>query len=260
MRRRSGPVAAVLGTLVGWVVASSWSALRAETRSGEAADPLAATARMRAWARSTVAGLDDELDRLRALHRELFGPGPHAIAEITESTPSASEAFTGRRADCVGFALLLVSVARSVGIEARFVLSPVVEEVVERGSLREQRLHLAATFADRVFDLGGEGPLSPGPARPIADRTAIALYHSNRGVRALTSGDAAGAVEPLWTAVRLDPSLESTWTNLGVALRRSGDPAGAILAHEMALRIDSANEAACRNLEAAANTPQSLPD
>ena len=260
MRRRSGPVAVVLGTLVGWVVAPSWPALRAETSSGEAVDPLAATTRMRAWARSTVAGLGDELDRLRALHRELLGPGPHAIAETTGPTPSASEAFTGRRADCVGFALLLVSVARGVGVEARFALSPVVEEVVERGSLRERRLHLAATFADRVFDLGGEAPLRPGPVQPIADRTAIALYHSNRGVQALTSGDAAGAVEPLWTAVRLDPSLQSTWTNLGVALRRSGDPTGAILAHEMALRIDAADEVACRNLEAAANAPQSLPD
>jgi Flp pilus assembly protein TadD len=60
--------------------------------------------------------------------------------------------------------------------------------------------------------------------------------------------------------VRLDPSLESTWTNLGVALRRSGDPAGAILAHEMALRIDARDEAACRNLEAAADTPPGLPE
>ena len=139
-------------------------------------------------------------------------------------TPTAAEAFTDRAAGCVGFALLLVSVACGVGVEARFALSPVVEEVVERGSLRERRLHLAATFADRVFDLGGEAPLRPGPARPIADRTALALYHSNRGVQTLRSEDAAGAVHHLWKAVQLEPSLESTWTNLGVARGRSGAP------------------------------------
>jgi tetratricopeptide (TPR) repeat protein len=210
--------------------------------------PLAVTQAMRVWAHAVTAGLDGPFDRLRALHAALTEPAPGAIAEITAPTPTATEAFRDRRADCVGFALLLVSMAREVGVDARFVLTPAAAEIDDEGSLRVRTLHLAVLLADRVFDLGGEGRLQPGVQHAIADRTALALYHSNQGVQALAADRVGRAVELLWKSIQLDPSVDSSWTNLGVALRRAGDAAGAILAHQMALRIDPDDEAARRNL------------
>ncbi|HEV8631304.1 MAG TPA: tetratricopeptide repeat protein, partial [Thermoanaerobaculia bacterium] len=56
------------------------------------------------------------------------------------------------------------------------------------------------------------------------------------------------ALELLYRALRLDPSLTAAWTNLGVALRRAGDATGAVMAYEMALRIDPSDAAARRDL------------
>jgi tetratricopeptide (TPR) repeat protein len=206
---------------------------------------------MRAWARRTTLGAGEDLPRIRAIHRELASDGPRGIREIEAPTPSAVEAFTNRRADCVGFALLLAGLGRGLDIDVGFALATNLEQTDETETLRVLRGHLVAVTAGRVFDLGGEAPFDAARHRPISDRTAVAHYHSNRGVQSLTSGRAADAVEWLWSALRFDPSLAAAWTNLGVALRHAGDPAGAVLAHEMALRIDPTDGSARLNLSIA---------
>ncbi|HEV8632389.1 MAG TPA: transglutaminase domain-containing protein, partial [Thermoanaerobaculia bacterium] len=161
-------------------------------RATGALSPLAVTPAMREWSAShlggTGDGTGDELDRLRELQAALAGPGPRALAEVSEPTPSAAEAFARRRADCVGFAFLFVALSREAGIGSRFALSPAVEQVDERGTLRIARRHLAATYAGHVFDLGGESALDPARHQVITDRTALALFFSNRGAQGLAAG------------------------------------------------------------------------
>jgi tetratricopeptide (TPR) repeat protein len=206
---------------------------------------------MQVWSQAHLPAGGADLDRLRALLQAMTGRGPLAITEVSEPTPSAAEAFATRRADCVGFALLFVALARSAGVEAGFVLSATVEQIDRRASLVLRRTHLAAAFAGRVFDLGGESAFDPARHRAVADRTALALFFSNRGVQSLAAGHSREAVERLYDAVRLDPSLAWVWTNLGVALRRSGDAEGAVLAYELALRLDPSDQATQRNLAVA---------
>jgi tetratricopeptide (TPR) repeat protein len=223
-------------------------AIAAAPPPARAASPLSVTADMRAWARQTVRDDGDDLSRVRSLHAALTGDGPRGLREIVTPTPSAIVAFATRRADCLGYGLLLVGLGRSVGADVGFALATAVDQVDELGTLRLRRGHLVAVAAGRVFDLGGEAAFDPARHRRISDRTAIALYHSNRGVQSLAAGRPAEAVDWLWRALRFDPSLAAAWTNLGVALRRAGDPAGAVLAHEMALRIDPADGSALSNL------------
>jgi tetratricopeptide (TPR) repeat protein len=214
--------------------------------------PLALTQDMRAWVGATLASLPEgapALERLRLLQQSLTREELRPIAESTARTPTAAEAFAFRRADCVGFALLLVALARAAGVEARFALTPAFEGSDLAGTLRIRRAHLSAGFAGRLFDLGGERELQPDRDAEVDDRTALALFYSNRGAQRLAAGWAAESVEWLYRAVRYDPSLSWVWTNLGVALRRSGDAQGAVLAYEMALRIDARNESARRNLD-----------
>jgi tetratricopeptide (TPR) repeat protein len=206
---------------------------------------------MRAWSASHLGGGGGDLDRLRILQAALADPGPHALAEVSARTPTAAEAFANRQVDCVGYALLFVALAREAGIAARFALSPAVESVDDSGRLRIERRHLVAAFGDRVFDLGGESPLDAGRQQPIGDRTALALFFSNRGAQALAATRVREALDLLYRALRLDPALAAGWTNLGVALRRAGDPTGAVMAYEMALRIDPDDGAARRDLDLA---------
>lgn len=214
-----------------------------------AAEPLAATPEMSTWALRHAGVEGDALGRLRRLHGLLTGRSPNAFVEEASRTPTAAEAFATRRADCLGFALTLVALARAARVDAGFALQVAAVAAEDRGSLRIATNHVVVAFAGRVFDLGGEAEQTPRRHRPIGDRTALALFHSNRGAHALAAGADEEAVERLYRALRHDPSLTWVWSNLGVALRRTGDAAGAVLAHEMALRIDPFDPTAHRNLE-----------
>ena len=225
-------------------------------RPADAINPLELSAAMREWSRSAFATGGDELEGLRHLLGLLTEGGSAAIREIPGPTPTAAEAFASRQADCVGFALLFVALGRAADLEVEFVLSTVVERIDDDGTLRIRRSHLAAVHGDRVFDLGGEWPFDPALHRRVSDRTATAIFLSNRGAQSLAAGRLHDAIEVLWRALRFDPSLSWVWTNLGVALRRAGDSTGAVLAHEMALRLDPADSAARRNLDVALTAPR----
>ncbi len=246
MIRRRGTAASLLAAVLALAIPTR--ALAAGGRSEAGERPLAVTPTMRAWLDAAPRASQSDLDRLRGLLGRLLAPGDDRIHEDPSSTPTAAEAFARRRADCVGFALLFVALARTDGVDARFALSPAIERTDQAGNLRIQRTHVAATFDGRIFDFGGEQPFDTGGHREVSDRTAIALYFSNRGAQSLAAQRATDAVELLYRALRFDPSLSWVWTNLGVALRRTGDPTGAILAYEMALRLDAADGAARRNL------------
>ncbi len=169
-------------------------------------------------------------------------------------TLTAAEAFHQRQANCVGFALLMVALAREVEVPAFFVVIEDSGAARSRGTFIVAENHLAAAWDSgdglRVFDFGGETIPESYRARPVTDLAAIALYHSNRGVETLLDGDLGGAVRWLRRAVDLDPGLAPAWVNLGVALRRSGDVRGARDAYEKALRIDPAAASAYDNLAA----------
>lgn len=234
--------------------ASAQSArIAAESALGEGPiGPLAVTDEMRSW---SAANLHDEsrspLDRLRKLLAATAGAGALAITGVTTPTPTAAEAFANRRADCVGYALLFVALSREAGIDARFGLWRGIVGVDEEDSLHVRRGHLVVVFARRAFDLGGETPADPAELQVVSDRTALALFYSNRAAQSLSLGRPVEAVELGWRAVRYDPSLTAVWSNLGVALRRIGDAPGAILAYEMALRIDPSDRSVRRNLAVA---------
>lgn len=199
------------------------------------------------------------LGRLRRLQALLTGESPTRIQEVAEPTPTAAEAFEGRRADCVGFALLVVALARDRGVPAQFLLSLRIERTSRQGTLRIRRGHLAATYSGRVFDFVGERAFDPRQDSLLSDRTAIALFLSNRGAQSLLAGRPDDAVELFYQSMRFDPSIPYVWSNLGVALHRGGDAVGAVLAQEMALRLDPVDESARRNLALARSSAGSEP-
>jgi hypothetical protein len=214
------------------------------------AAPLAVTDEMRSWSADHL-GAGVPLERLRELVAATTADGPLAVASVTEPTPTAAEAFASRRADCVGYALLLVALSRQAGVDARFALWRTIVGADETESLRVRRGHLVVVFAGRAFDLEGEWAADPARLVVVPDRTALALFFSNRSAQSLERGRPLEAVELGWRAVRYDPSLTSVWSNLGVALRRVGDTPGAVLAYEMALRIDPSDRSVQRNLAVA---------
>lgn len=192
--------------------------------SFELASPLDTTLAMRRWAEAhTPRHLSAEL-RWRRLSTALLDMPGWRIEPAGHRTPTAAEAFASRRINCVGFAHLAVALAREVGVEARFVIAPGTFGAHRRGQWRLEERHLAAAFGTStrlwVLDQDGLYVARPGDIETIPDSTALAIFHSNRGVEHLLAGDMGAAREWLRRAVRIDPRLVEAVRNLEVVERR----------------------------------------
>jgi Flp pilus assembly protein TadD len=214
--------------------------------------PYEITPEMRAWVRLQVASGQPE-QRLDQLLRALLDPALLGLKYETGTTRTATDAFTAKRANCLGFTSLFVGMAREIGIDAYYLGVDDVERFERDGDLLVISGHVSAGF-----DLGGgrrkilEFTNAPKTeyrrTRRLRDATAIALFHSNKGAEALRSGAAAPALPWLRKAVIIDPELGDAWVNLGVGLRRTGDLAGAERAYRTALEIAPATVSAYHNL------------
>ncbi len=216
-------------------------------------EPLAIDAEMRSWLGRTVNRRASPERRLAGLLFALLeGRGGLREVPFPEPTPTAIETFRSRSANCVGFALLFVALAREADVPAFFVVVPERRDRLREGDFRVVEDHLAAgAVIDgrlAVYDFGGRTRRLPRAARPVSDLTALSIFQSNRGTELLAAGRLQEAVERLALAIELDPELAAAWANLGVSKRRLGDPAGAEEAYRRALALDPRHPAARENL------------
>ncbi len=255
-----------LGTLVlllGLVLPSGTPVLADPEKAGQPAAggwviPYHLDQRIASWAHRTAPARQPPIARLRRLQRALLDAGGLGLREVSDRTFTAPEVFHLRQANCVGYAFLFVGLAREVGVPAFFVLVEDLGKDHRRGAFNIHEEHLAAAYGSgnrvRVFDFGGEVGADKLRLKPVTDLTAMALYHSNKGVESMLDGHDEAAVQWLRQAVDLDPGLAASWINLGVALRRHGDPEGAQQAYEEALRLEPGATSAARNLAALLRT------
>jgi|CXWL01.1.fsa_nt_gi tetratricopeptide (TPR) repeat protein len=219
-----------------------------ERRGG---DPLELTGEMRIWARKEVDQTGDPMPRLVALWRALVDQRRLGIRPEQGRTASARQAFEQRRANCTAFALLFASLARDIGLTVDFALVGGTVRYRDSTDFKIAERHMGV-----VHDKGGEvwlfdperiSIVDPQSVVRISDRTARAVYHSNRGVERLPS-DAAGAEAELRRALELDPALDIAWVNLGVALRGRARSSEAEEAFRRAIQIEPNSLTAWRNL------------
>lgn len=211
-------------------------------------DPLAVTEEMSEWVRQRVATRGVPEVRWNQLARALFALRFH---QTPLETPTAIEAFHARQGSCVGFAHLVVSLAREVHLEASFLMIEVDPGRLRSGDLQVVQNHMVAGFVRgrETFILDASGlKRHRGKAGPLSDASARAIFLSNRGVQHLIEDAPREAARWLRAAVELDPELDWVWVNLGVAERRSGRPGAATEAYQRALQLSPGHWMAQRNL------------
>ena len=155
------------------------------------------------------------------------------FAYVASITGSARETFHQRRGNCLSFALLMVAVARSYGLTAKFCEVRNYPRWDRFGAIVAEIWHLNV----RVWADGAEYELDPAPAserraaagaaHPISDARAFANFYNNLGVFRLSEGGAGEAQILFDRALAADPTAAFVWTNKGTALRMAGDLAGA---------------------------------
>ena len=213
--------------------------------------PYALTDELAAWAREKAPpelSIEQRLDRLA---KALLDTDQLDLEYSWGYTGTATEVFESRKANCLAFTNLFLGMAREVEVPA-FFLAVETETYRKRGDFVVISDHIAVGWGAghdvRYYDFSENQSEGVRRVKRISDLTAIAMFHSNKGVEALQEGHLAEALDWLRLAVALDADLPSAWVNLGVARRRTGDLDGAGLAYKRSLEIDPSTYSAYQNL------------
>ncbi|AWF80041.1 hypothetical protein BTJ40_03970 [Microbulbifer sp. A4B17] len=191
--------------------------------------------------------------RLQALtnavsKRELF------FEYDANSTLSAREAFYQQRGNCLTFTLMMVAMARELGVEAFFneVDVPPVwsqEEAETFVIYRHVNMVSEHPSGQRIIDLNLEVYDPIYQQRTLDDITAFALYYSNRGVEFLREGDEEQAFLYLRKALQLRPERSDFWSNMGAFYSRFDHLYEAEQSYLQSLVLQEDNLVASSNLE-----------
>ncbi|WNZ57190.1 transglutaminase domain-containing protein [Microbulbifer sp. MKSA007] len=192
-------------------------------------------------------------NRLQALtnavsKRELF------FEYDANSTLSAREAFYQQRGNCLTFTLMMVAMARELGVEAFFneVDVPPVwsqEEAETFVIYRHVNMVSEHPSGQRIIDLNLEVYDPIYQQRTLDDITAFALYYSNKGVEFLREGDEEQAFLYLRKALQLRPERSDFWSNMGAFYSRFDHLYEAEQSYLQSLVLQEDNLVASSNLE-----------
>lgn len=216
--------------------------------------PWRLSAEMRQWVHHAVPDNLGNEERLQRLLSALLGSDGLALQYKAGTTATAQEVFATHQANCLAFTSIFVGMAREVGVPVFYLEVGDFEKFEREGNLVVESDHVTAGYGSgsllRVLEFTPIAKPNYRQLHRISDKTAIALYYSNRGAELLRGGGDAAALVWLQKAVVLDPELARAWINYGVAMRRTGDAAGAEAAYRKALEDDPAAVAAYQNLAA----------
>jgi Flp pilus assembly protein TadD len=218
-----------------------------------APDLLALDDDMRAFVDEYTDGIHNPLNRMLALHTAVKSPGALGMQYDPFADGSARQAFQRGTANCLSYASLFIALAREAGLQARYQWVDIRPEWSRIGERVALRLHVNVLVRTRdgdefMVDIDPLQRRQVASARPISDREAAALFHSNRGMQHLADDDIAAAWSELVRALRLAPELPHLWVNLGAIYRHAEQYADAERYYFHALSLDRSDRSAMNNL------------
>lgn len=197
-----------------------------------------------------------EQQRLQRLVNFLFAPEPAGLGMTYQHDAShtVEQAWRTRKANCLGFTLLVVALAREAGFDAYGQEIDRAFSWSQQGDTIFQYNHINAGIRagqDRyTVDVASDSVIAARPPKQIADKRLLAIYYSNRAVELLAAGRRDLASAYIEASLQQDDGHASTWNNAGVIQLREGDKQTAERDYVHALRLDPEHGAALANLYA----------
>jgi Flp pilus assembly protein TadD len=256
-----GTLACTSGGLVSEPVRIAPDELLAGTSLGLAADSvnLAAPDEILGVSMEMKAFLDAHVDRSaspivkrRQLLDAIIDSGEFEV-EYDTTTQTAAETFRTRRGNCLSYALMIVAMARDVGLAAGFQEVDVPPDwTLGTETVRLNRhvnvyLQLGGNNV-QVVDFNVSDFRTRYRMWKISDGRALAHYYSNIGIDTMHRGDAASALAHFRGAVAHGDHYSPAWTHIGILYTRHGLLDHAEAAHLQALLSDPQNLVAMSNL------------
>ncbi len=167
-------------------------------------------------------------------------------------TLTATEAFETRSGNCIGFANMIIALARRAGFKASY------QEVYRRPVwfshedtvllIKHVNVVVSGTNVSYVMDASGIEISRYAQRRIVDDNYAKALYLNNIGAEALLDNDLSTAYAYMHMAIKTEPLMTDSWVNMGVVFGRNEQWDDAIIAFQRALQIDDSQRSAMSNL------------
>jgi tetratricopeptide (TPR) repeat protein len=234
--------------------AAAWLGETGDRLAPAAESLLAIPADLRDLLRERVGRAGERSQRLLldALARFLFEADGLSMRYRPDASHSVSQAFETREANCLGFTLLSIALARELGLEA-------YGQEVEGGIswrregetvFRTQHINAGVRAGGERFsiDVASNEVIALAPPKTIGDSRLLAHYYNNRLAELLAAGALEAAAAHARIGLRLDPANAALISNIGVLRNRQGRVAEAEAAWLQALDIDPGHAAALTNL------------
>ncbi|MBV8199744.1 MAG: hypothetical protein JOZ15_03880, partial [Acidobacteria bacterium] len=153
--------------------------------------PWQLSSEMRQWVHRQVPDNLAAEDRLQRLLSALLGSEGLALEYQAGTTGTAQEVFASHRANCLGFTSIFVGMARELGVDVFYLDVGDLEKFEREGNLVVESGHITAGYGMasmlRILEFTPVAKPNYRQIRRVSDRTAIALYYSNRGAELLRS-------------------------------------------------------------------------
>lgn len=189
---------------------------------------------------------------LDSLARLLFDADGLGMRYRHDASFGAAHAFATREANCLGFTLLSLALARELGLDAYG--QEVSEGVSWRRDgetiFRTQHINTGVRIGGKRFsiDVAANEIMILSPPRQVSDERLLSHYYNNRlaelmAVDALDAADAHARI-----GLELDSENPALWSNVGVLRNRQQRAQEAEQAWLRALELDAGHAAAITNL------------
>lgn len=215
-------------------------------------DVLAMTPDMHAFMQRYILPYSNPETRLRLLVLAINSSGVLGFDYDESRTLTAAEAFRTRSGNCIGFANMMVALAREAGLKASYQEVYRQPEWSSRDDTFLLLKHINVVVSSPKYtyelDISGVKLRDSARRRVITDHAASALYFNNIGAEALLENQLPMAWAYLAKSIDTAPSLTDPWVNLGVVLGRNEQLDEAEFAYQTALQLDNSDFSAMSNL------------
>jgi len=202
----------------------------------------------------SVVGAGDSAPTLRFQRLMNFVIDNHGLGMTyqDDATYTVTEAYTKRRANCLTFTLLVLALAKEVGLEAypQEVGETLSWREVDGTVYRDNHINAGVRIGGHRFtiDPAADMVLLPRPPVVVSHERLLAHFYNNVAVDRLQEGQMEAALRDMATALALDPGYATLWSNAGVMYLHNGDVVAAEDAYAHALDLDPTDASALFNM------------
>ncbi len=193
--------------------------------------------------------------RLRALLSAIVRKNLLGMTYNPFKTYSAKDTFYYREGNCLSFTIMVITLAREIGLKAKF--NEV--DVPPTWDMRDENTYVFYKHVNAIIevesgqrqavDINMEDYELSYPQRIISDRLATAQFYNNRSIEQLYENNIEDAFRYIRKAIELEPKVGYLWGSLGTIYRRAGFLHEAELAYLQALRNSPDEVVSISNLE-----------